>query len=300
MRCSIPVFIRYRTRSAGVGFSFSYSASAALGCCCARPRSVDWMVSLKVAHAASAARHAAAHGTRPPAVTLPADTGPDRPRLEPQLAARHQFPDVLLPDPHLAVVREADEGHVHLVEPDLRVARGVDDGVDGPGQHEVGAELLAHRVARVLAGVDVLVLALVAYSPALRFRGDEVDLAGIDQRALHLQGERLRVDVLVAHVAHFADDHRGPVLPGAPAELLKPGARQRVLDHLLRHHAGVGVVPGPAQVYRLRLVEALHLGGARGNRGERDHREARAQHFAVTHFFSPETLSKMLSALRPM
>src|SRR5690349_13873544 len=142
MRSSIPLFIRYRTRSVPEGWCFSYSVSAILGCCCARLRSVDWMVSLKVAHAVSAARHAAAHGTDAFFATPPADTTFAGARvLEPQLAARNELPDVLLPDPHLAVVREADQRQVDLVEAHLGVTRGVDDGVDRARQHEVGAEL---------------------------------------------------------------------------------------------------------------------------------------------------------------
>src|SRR5262245_3557353 len=148
MRSSMPLFMRWRTLSVPETERFSYSVSAILGCCWARLRSVDWIVSLKVAHPESAARHAAAHGTLDLAARSANTTFARARALEPQLAARHQLPDVLLPDPHLAVVREADEGHVHLVEADLRVARGIDDGVDRPGQHEVGAELVAHRVAR--------------------------------------------------------------------------------------------------------------------------------------------------------
>src|SRR5215467_3671474 len=257
------------------------------------------MVSLKVADAASAARQAEAYAHRAPAATSRADTSPISCGLEPQLAARHQLPDVLLPDPDLAVVGEADEGQVDLVEADLGVAGRIDDGVDGAGEHEIRSELLAHRVARVLAGVDVLVLALVADPRALGLGGDEVHLARIDQRALHLQREGLRVDVLVAQVAYVADDHGWPVLPRAPAELLQPGARQRVLDHLLRHQPRVGVVPRAAQIHRLRLVQALDLGRARGRGDEREQREANTQRLAVTHFFSPVTLSNMLSALRP-
>jgi len=124
------------------------------------------------------------------------------------LAARHQLPDFFLPNPDFAVVGQADQGHVDLVEANLRAAGRVDDGVDRARQHEVRPELLAHWVARVLAGVNVLVLALLADSLALGLRGDEIHLPGVYQGTLHIQGERVDVDVLVAQVAHLADDDR--------------------------------------------------------------------------------------------
>src|SRR4029077_8464678 len=128
----------------------------------------------------SAARDAAAHGTESLVARPPADTTFAGARvLEPQPAARDELPDVFLSDPDLAVVREADESHVDLVEADLRVARGIDDGVDRAGQHEIRAELPAHGIARVLARIEILVLAFVAYPQALLLRRNEVDLSGV-------------------------------------------------------------------------------------------------------------------------
>src|SRR3989304_1521359 len=88
--------------------------------------------------------------------------------LEPQVAALHQLLDLFLADPDLAVVHQADQRQVHLVVAQLRFAGGVDDGIDGALQHEVGAFFLPHRLARGLAGVEILILALVGDFLAFR------------------------------------------------------------------------------------------------------------------------------------
>src|SRR3569833_4371983 len=53
----------------------------------------------------------------------------DAPALRSHTAARDVFLDLLLPAPHLAVVREADQGEVHLIETHLAFAFGVVVGV---------------------------------------------------------------------------------------------------------------------------------------------------------------------------
>src|SRR3990167_5226885 len=146
-------------------------------------------------------------------------------------AAFDELLDLLLPHPDFHIVREADEGEVHLVIPHLGGTRGIDDGVDRALEHVIRAPLLAHRLARGLGGVDVLILALLANLAALALGGDELDLAGIDERALHVGGEGVHVDVLMAEIKHLAHDHGG-LLVVLAREIRQPVARQPGLDPL--------------------------------------------------------------------
>src|SRR3569832_2080592 len=145
--------------------------------------------------------------------------------------ARDVFLDLLLPDPHLAVVREADQGEVHLIETLLAFAFGVEDGADVALQHEIGAALFAHGVARLLARVDVLIAALLAYLLALAARGDELHLAGVDERALHVVDKRQHKKKHKTEITDTADDHRR-IATALLREIGEPCARHHIVDHL--------------------------------------------------------------------
>src|SRR3569832_479261 len=151
--------------------------------------------------------------------------------LRSHTAARDVFLDLLLPAPHLAVVREADQGEVHLIETHLAFAFGVEDAADVALQHEIGSALFAHGVARLLARVDVLIAALLAYLQTPSARGHELHLAGVDERALHVVDEGLHVDVLVTEIADTADDHRR-IATALLREIGEPCARHHIVDHL--------------------------------------------------------------------
>src|SRR3569833_931406 len=86
----------------------------------------------------------------------------DAPAIRTHTAARDEFLDLLLPDPHQAVVRESFLGDVHLIDSHLAFAFGVEDGADVALQLEIGAAHKTHGVARLLARVDVLIAALLA------------------------------------------------------------------------------------------------------------------------------------------
>src|SRR3569832_720732 len=151
--------------------------------------------------------------------------------LRSHTAARDVFLDLLLPDPHLAVVSEADQGEVHLIETHLAFDFGVEDAADVSLQHEIGSALFAHGVARLLARGDVLIAALLAYLLALSARGHELHLAGVDERALHVVDECLHVDVLMAEITDTADDHRR-IATALLREIGEPCARHHIVDHL--------------------------------------------------------------------
>src|SRR3989338_5773662 len=153
-----------------------------------------------------------------------------------EIPAFDELLDLLLPHPGLDVVRQTDEREVHLVIPHLAGAGSIKDGVDRALQHVIGAQLLTHGFARGLGGVNVLVLALLADLAALALGGDELDLAGIDERALHVGRKGVHVNVLMAEIKHLAHDHGG-LLVVAARELQKPTGREPVPDHLLRHAA---------------------------------------------------------------
>src|SRR3569832_2183697 len=150
--------------------------------------------------------------------------------LRAHTAARDVFLDLLLPDPHLAVVREADQGEVHLIETHLAFAFGVEDAADVALQHEIGSALFAHGVARLLARVDVLIAALLAYLLALAARGDELHLAGVDERALLVVDVGLHDDLLFTEISYTADDHR-LIATALLREFCEPCARHHFIYH---------------------------------------------------------------------
>src|SRR5690606_7492443 len=117
---------------------------------------------------------------------------------------------------------------------------------------------LARQLARFHGGVVGLVFLLVADLVALGLAGDEVDLAGVDQRALHVLDEGLGVDVLVAAVAHGPNDHGRHLVLGDVGVV--PRGVQAIADHFLGDQPRIGVVPAARQVDHAIVGHAVDLG----------------------------------------
>ena len=149
---------------------------------------------------------------------------------------------------------DVGEFKVNLVVHHLVATFLVDDGGDGAREHKVGADFLAALLLGVSRGVAGLAGEFGTEFGTFLGVGDEVDAAGIDERALHVLDEGFDVDVLVALVGNLADDdgrdHAALVLD----HVVVPGTAQAVVDHFFGNETGVGVVPGPGKVrYGIRV-----------------------------------------------
>ena len=143
---------------------------------------------------------------------------------------------------------DVGEFEVNLVVHHLVAAFLVDDGGDGAREHEVGADFLTGLLLRVGRGVAGLAGKFVAEFGTFLGVSDEVDAAGIDERAFHVLDEGFDVDVLVALVRDLADDDSRDYTALVLDHVVVPGTAQAVVDHFLGDEAGVGVVPGPGEV----------------------------------------------------
>src|ERR1043165_2298082 len=119
-------------------------------------------------------------------------------------SALDQLADLLVADPPLLVGLHIGHLEVDRVELVALAAGLVVLHVDGADDQEVGAGLLEALLAGGLAGVDVLVLALLARLVLLAVGGHRLGLAAAQQGALQVVGE----DLGVHHVA-VGDDLDG-------------------------------------------------------------------------------------------
>ena len=122
-------------------------------------------------------------------------------------------------------------------------------------------DFLAHGLACVFAGINVLVHTLLADLLSIQFGGDKFHLARIDQGPFHIADEGVHIDMFVAKVAYLTDDYRG-LLRMCLLEIAQPCPREHIRNHFLGDQLRVGVVPVAAEIANLVGRNALHLGGA--------------------------------------
>ena len=180
---------------------------------------------------------------------------------------------------------DVGEFEVDLVVHYLVAAFLVDDGGDGAREHEVGADFLAGLLLGVGRGVAGLAGELVAEFGTFLGVGDEVDAAGVDERAFHVLDEGLDVDVLVALVGDLAD-HDGRYRAALVLDhVVVPGTAQAVVDHFLGDEAGIGVVPGAGEVRHGIRVDAGDLLAAVAAADEQGEGRAQADFEQFGHVF---------------
>src|SRR6185295_17851090 len=157
------------------------------------------------------------------------------------------FLNLLLTVPDLGITLQIHHLQIDLVENRLGPLCLIEDRRDGTFHHEICADFLARRFMRILSCIHGLLFSLGAQFVTISLSCHKGDLLRVRQLPFKVSHKCVHVDMFMAAVQDGPDDYHWLAV-GRAGEIVEPRILQRLFDHRLCDHPGIGIVPAAAQI----------------------------------------------------